>query len=147
MDFCPIKIVNRSELVIYRPILIPFFSGIHTPRLKTCLLFDQFEHAHILESVYRPYVMSCVGDARRFGSDLHHIEQMVIVNQSIEETIKQLREDFNIIIHTDDEVSLNMLMENSIFGYRSVNVALSTGITRQRDLKELAHLAQNRCHR
>lgn len=130
--------------MIYRPMLIPFFSGIHTPKLKTCLLFDNYDHAHVLESVYRPYVMSCLGDERRFGSDLHHVEQIILHDKDIESALSILHEQYNLILHTDDEMTLQKLIDNSVYGYKSRNVALSTGVTKQYDLKELAKMAQGK---
>ena len=130
--------------MIYRPMLIPFFSGIHTQKLKTCLLFDNYDHAHVLESVYRPYVMSCLGDERRFGSDLHHVEQIILHDKNIESALFILHEQYNLILHTDDEMKLQKLIGNSVYGYKSRNVALSTGVTKQYDLKELAKMAQGK---
>lgn len=130
--------------MIYRPMLIPFFSGIHIPKLKTCLLFDNYDHAHVLESVYRPYVMSCLGDERPFGSDLHHVEQIILHDKDIECALSMLHEQYNLILHTDNETTLQKLIENSVYGYRYNNVALSTGVTKKYDLKELAKMVNGR---
>lgn len=130
--------------MIFRPMLIPFFSGVHTPKLKTCLLFDNYDHAHVLESVYRPYVMSCLGDDRRFGSDLHHVEQIILFDDDIEYALSLLHEQYNLIVHTDNHDKLDALMGNSIYGFRTRNVALSTGVTKQYNLKELAKIANTK---
>lgn len=128
-----------------RPMLVPYLSGIHCLSKKTCLVFDEFEHAHVLESVYRPNIMLCIGELRKFNSDLHHVDQMFHDESDWLTVVNDLKKHYNLILHTDREEILNMFFDSvEHFGFRSENVALSTGLVKSLTLKELAECVKTK---
>lgn len=131
-----------------RPMLVPYLSGIHCLSKKTCLVFDEFDHAHVLESVYRPNVMLCLGDHRKFNIDLHHVDQIFCGEANWFAVVDDLKKQYNLVLHTDHEKMLDVFFGNiDHFGFRSENVALSTGLIKNVTLKELAEHARSKIYK
>lgn len=131
-----------------RPMLVPYLSGIHCLSMKTCLIFDEFDHAHVLESVYRPNLMLCLGDHRKFNIDLHHVDQIFHGGSDWFTVVDDLKKQYNLVLHTDREDILSVFFDSiDHFGFRSENVALSTGLVRNVTLKELAEYARSKIYK
>lgn len=125
--------------------LIPYFSGVVDDiNKKTCVIFDVHKDACILESIYRPSAMMCISENTKFDYNMQHINQLYKMDTLVS-TINDLKRSYNIILHTDDEELLDdLLLNHHLFGFRKDNIAISTGLIKNWDLKELADFAKEK---
>ncbi len=103
--------------------------GVFDDGLSTLLIAIQKKYIYMLETKYRPSLIICLEEtSERFiqGARVEYREGGNSI-ENIEKIIGENVDEYNIIIHTDDDSELQKFMKDDVFECKKRNVGLSTG--------------------